>query len=140
MTSLLLCTWGDSFNLAPIVYLIQGRLNRKKAREHLHINNNHVGAAALSCVTETKEAPISLDHTWGSKSQLSAPGLTKHREAGVNHVHLLTGSNGRHCGAPVMKGPSICYHHQSLSQGLLGYCDLQADIINTLISSCFLTL
>lgn len=95
MTSLL-CPWGDSFNCAPIVYLIQGRLNRNKAREHLHINNDHVGAAALPCVAETTEAPVSLDHAWGSKPQLSAPGLTQHGEAGVNHVCL----DGRHWRGP----------------------------------------
>lgn len=140
MTSLLLCPWGDSFNLAPIVYLIQGRLNRNKAREHLHINNDHVGAAALPCVTETTEAPVSLDHAWGSKPQLSAPGLIQCGEADVNHMRLLTGSDGRHWGGPWYEGPSMCYHHQLLSQGHLGYCVLQADIINTLISSWFLTL
>lgn len=64
----LLCPWDDSFNLVPIVYLIQRRLNRNKAREHLHINNDHVGAIALPCVTETTECPVSLDCVKGSKS------------------------------------------------------------------------
>lgn len=100
MTSLLLCPWGDLFNLAPIIYLIQGRLNRNKAREHLHINNDHVGAAALPSVTEMTEAPVSLEQAWGRKPQLFASGLVQHGEVGVNHIPHLTGSDGRHWGGP----------------------------------------
>lgn len=61
----LLSPWGDSFNLAPIAYLIQGRLYRNKAREHRHIYYEHVRAAALPCVTETTEDPVRLDHPSG---------------------------------------------------------------------------
>lgn len=93
-----------TFNLGPIVYLIQGRLNRNKTREHLHINNDHVGAAAFPCVTETTEAPVNLDRAWGSKPQLSAPGLIQQGEAGVDHVPLLTGSDGRCWGGPWHEG------------------------------------
>lgn len=107
MTSLL---WDDSFNLAPIGYLIQRRLNRNKAREHLHINNDHVGAAALPCVTETTEASVSLDHAWGSKHQLSAPGLMQHGEARANHMCLLLGLDGRHWRGPSYEG-AISYCH-----------------------------
>lgn len=51
---------GDLFNYVSIVYLIQGRFHRNKAGEHLHINNDHVGARALPCVTETTDVPVSL--------------------------------------------------------------------------------
>lgn len=46
---------GFTIHCAPILYLFQGRPYRNKTREHLHVNNSHVGHIAVSCVTKMRK-------------------------------------------------------------------------------------